>query len=292
MAECPKCGLEYKTESRMKNHIPKCHGNCSYCNKPLGRLKTFCSKHCFNSYMKYNIEYATKMTMAANKKTRELGKKGQHWTQQKNDKTIEHHKKWHSAGQDKIKYLIKNKQFWSQLDKEKVKKAMKKIHTEENHKKLSQSLTGRKFSQEHKDALSKVRIQKGLAKGKNNPMYGKHPVTTKGFKAGMRVDLGHFVRSSWEANFARILKYNNIKYEFESERFEIIDENQNELTYTPDFKVGDKYYEIKGFWYDDARHKFILFCQQYPEIQIEIIDSVKYQELKIQYKSKIKEWEK
>ena len=45
--------------------------------------------------------------------------------------------------------------------------------------------------------------------GENNPMFGK-PCPHR--KRGFRKDLGHFVRSSWEADFARILKLHNLDY--------------------------------------------------------------------------------
>ena len=62
-----------------------------------------------------------------------------------------------------------------------------------------------------------TQIKNGKSKGKNNPMYGK---VTK-IKSGFRKDLGHSVRSSWEANFSRILKYMKINYEYEKYTFKL-----------------------------------------------------------------------
>jgi len=67
------------------------------------------------------------------------------------------------------------------------------------------------------------------------------------FKGGYRNDLGHFVRSSWEADFARILKYFKIDYEYEKYRFKLIGTNST-YSYCPDFYISetDCFYEIKG----------------------------------------------
>lgn len=96
--------------------------------------------------------------------------------------------------------------------------------------------------------LTQIKNEKN--KGPNNPMYGKTPK----WKAGFRKDLGHFVRSSWEANFCRILKHLGIQYEYETKTFPL----QNGETYTPDFYLPNKnrYYEIKGYNYNDKYARF------------------------------------
>lgn len=247
--------------------------------------------NCYHEYIDQNPDYRKTLTKAANEKSRKLGSLGLHWCQQDTEKARLQHQRWREKGNEKVRELVEQNEFWSQKDKAKLNKAMEKIHTPSAHQKLSNSLKGRKLTDEHRLKISKVRIEKGLSKGKNNPMYGKSPKNTKGFKSGFRKDIGHYVRSSWEANFARILQYLNKNYKFEPDVFELIDKDKNELTYRPDFKVGDKYYEVKGFWYDDAKEKFELFKQQYPEIEIEVINNEKYKKLKNAYKDKIKEWE-
>jgi len=47
-------------------------------------------------------------------------------------------------------------------------------HTKEAKDKISKANKGKRFSEEHKKNISKTRKQLGLAKGKNNPMYGKY----------------------------------------------------------------------------------------------------------------------
>ena len=39
------------------------------------------------------------------------------------------------------------------------------------------------------------------------------------YKSGIRADLGFYVRSSWEANFARLLLYLGILFKYEPKRF-------------------------------------------------------------------------
>ncbi|MNV86306.1 hypothetical protein D3C71_1803300 [compost metagenome] len=51
------------------------------------------------------------------------------------------------------------------------------------------------------------------------------------------------------------------------------------------------YSEVKGFWYEDARQKFDLFREQYPDIKIDVVDTKVYNVLEKQFKPLIKEWE-
>lgn len=93
-------------------------------------------------------------------------------------------------------------------------------------------------------------------KGSRNPMFGrkryfseatieKFKIKTHGHgKAGFRDDIGHFVRSSWEADFARLWKYLKVPYEYEKHRFDLDEFGK----YKPDFYLPelDRYYEVKG----------------------------------------------
>ncbi len=56
--------------------------------------------------------------------------------------------------------------------------------------------------------------------GKNNPMYGRPPKRTKTYtRAAYREDLGHYVRSSWEADMARVFRYLGWEYQYEPRTF-------------------------------------------------------------------------
>ena len=114
----------------------------------------------------------------------------------------------------------------------------------------------------------KTQIKNGKSRGKNNPMYGKAPPPRK---RGFRKDLNHFVRSSWEANFARILIHLSIPYEYEKHTFSL----KAGDSYTPDFFLPSKktFYEIKGFDYND---KHLRFVQEYSHLRLKLVDEKLY----------------
>ena len=103
---------------------------------------------------------------------------------------------------------------------------------------------------------------------------------------GIREDIGHYVRSRWEANFARTLLTEGKEYEYEPKTFEF----PCGTTYTPDFKVDDMYYEVKGWWTAKARKKVELFREHYPDIELKIVGPDEYNELEAKY-SELENWE-
>jgi predicted nucleic acid-binding Zn ribbon protein len=149
---------------------------------------------------------------------------------------------------------------------------------------------------EQREHLSKVRKERGLAKGRNNPNYGKgcHHPTARGC-AGVRLDLGYFVRSRAEANYARILVYEKIEYQYEPKCFPIVREDGREQTYTPDFYLVDKeeFIEVKGYENPDSMDKFECFRRQYPDVQIRMLktSSAEWKALKRKF-DKVISWEK
>lgn len=113
---------------------------------------------------------------------------------------------------------------------------------------------------------------------------------TKGI-GGVREDIGHYVRSSWEANFCRYLKFQDINYTYEPDNF-YLHLSDKTIIYTPDFKIAEgKYYEVKGWW--DERSKLIreLMKNQHPAIEITYIDVGVYREIEKNFKDKIYGWE-
>lgn len=122
--------------------------------------------------------------------------------------------------------------------------------------------------------------------GDKNPMH-THPNSYKSKfgKCGYRQDIGIFVRSRWEANVYRIYKYLGYKIEYEPKSFKLSDGR----TYRPDFYIKELnlWIEVKGCWLKDAKSRFDLFQLDYPEINIQVIDPLKYKELLQTYSSKI-----
>ena len=195
------------------------------------------------------------------------------------------------------------------LSREKIKQARIKFYqnggkpwnhgiTKENNqilrqtgRKISRALVGITFEEKygHKKARElKLKISQ-RSKGCNNPMFGKRAPHRKG---GFRPDLGHYVRSSWEADFARILKLKNINYQYEPQTFKIQRSNGNILHYTPDFYVPSQntFYEIKGWFHDLDKEKIQLFQEQYPQYSFDLINTTKFAEFALQYKNLIN-WE-
>lgn len=110
----------------------------------------------------------------------------------------------------------------------------------------------------------------------------------KFYKSGFREDLGHYVRSSWEANFARILKFNKISYKYEKKRFDL-----GYAIYVPDFYLpkSNEYYEIKGYLRKGSKEKLEFFHKLYPDIKLTLINKKSYKKLEQKYQNIIPKWE-
>jgi len=124
-------------------------------------------------------------------------------------------------------------------------------------------------------------------------------------KNGMRKDLKMSFRSSWEANYARVLKFNDKKIEYENDRFTLYEEDGSMANvYTPDFKIDDKVFvEVKGHadsadeWGCSCKRclrdkgKMKMMAEQYPEIEIILIGRKEYKELCQKYNVFVDNWE-
>jgi DNA polymerase III alpha subunit/intein/homing endonuclease len=157
--------------------------------------------------------------------------------------------------------------------------------------KISRALTGvtmnQRYGKEKADMIRKALSEK--SRGRNNAMFGK---PTPHRKRGFRPDLGHFVRSSWEADFARILKLHNVQYQYEPKTFPLIQDDGEMLHYTPDFYTphDNTFYEIKGWLHDLDQRKMDLFQRQYPQYCFVLINTTRFAEFAIKYK-KLIAWE-
>lgn len=117
--------------------------------------------------------------------------------------------------------------------------------------------------------------QKENVFGVNHHAFGKLPPIGSGTaRGGYRKDLGHYVRSSWEANVARWLIFNKYTYEYEPETFLF-----DGFSYTPDFYVPslNQYIEVKGHWRDGSRKKVDAFIAL--GYKLWIIDEKEYAKL-------------
>lgn len=100
-----------------------------------------------------------------------------------------------------------------------------------------------------------------------------------------RADLGHHVRSRWEANVARWLLWKGQEYCYEPTIFQVAGEG-----YCPDFWVYEWgiWLEVKGLWLGRARRKVRSFVFEYTTERLAVVDQDLYRELGREYKAAYK----
>jgi hypothetical protein len=102
-------------------------------------------------------------------------------------------------------------------------------------------------------------------------------------KGGFREDIQMYVRSRWEANFARILIYCKRNFEYETQRFPL----RFGLYYRPDFIIEYKIYEVKGYLDKLNRIKLKLFRKLYPQYKLVLVNEKFYKKLCSRFSHKI-----
>ena len=173
----------------------------------------------------------------------------------------------------------------------------KDLTKDDDDRLLSVSEKIREWNKEHMTPDMRQKISQSLKRRYANGMKIPH---SKGSK---RKDLNRYFRSTWEANYARILNYNNVEWEYETKHFSLLDDGEIVAVYTPDFWI-DKWIEIKGHadaadtWTcncsrcDRDKLKMMLFAEQYPDEKIEMIGKKEYRELCSKYGAVVPNWEK
>lgn len=174
-------------------------------------------------------------------------------------------------------------------------------HTEETKRKMSASAMGNqraigskstlglrfKYTLEQRQDRS-IRMR-GNKNGINNLIQGPSPYSGRGRK-GYRLigGVNIWFRSRWEANFARVLDYLGIHFQYEPKTFTI-----GNHTYTPDFYIPSKklYIEIKGYIDKWSRKRDKLLRKNYPNISLIILDPSIYQSVTKRFRYKIPLWE-
>lgn len=92
--------------------------------------------------------------------------------------------------------------------------------------------------------------------------------------AGNRDDLdGQYFRSSWEANYARFLNFNGIKWEYEKKTFWFEKIRRGVRSYTPDFFLLNEkvYHEVKGWMDKKSATKLKRMRIYYPDETVVVI---------------------
>ncbi len=115
------------------------------------------------------------------------------------------------------------------------------------------------------------------------------PKASRG-KAGIRKDISEtiYFHSRWEANYARVLNYLNVRWEYEPKTFDL--ETQN---YTPDFYLPDsnEYVEVKNFLWKYSKVRDEKFRKLYPKIKLQLLLKEDYLKLQNKYAKFIVNWE-
>lgn len=202
--------------------------------------------------------------------------------------------------------------------KEKQSENRKEYYKTHEHPK---GMLGKNHSQEFRDDMS-VRVKKGWSKmtkkklqnrtekrnqtcleryGTGNPSMKLASNPYSRTKSGKREDLGSlFVRSSWEANYARYLNFlitqkQIISWEYESKTFVFEGIKRGTLSYTPDFRVlnndaSHEWHEVKGWMDATSKTRLKRFAKFFPNEKLVLIDAKAYKEIS-QYARLIPNWE-
>lgn len=177
-----------------------------------------------------------------------------------------------------------------------------KTHSEEVRKRMSENMKRRwknpndpfhKVDREKQSANQSKRMVERL-KENNRNIYSNA-------RGGKREDLGFYVRSGWEANYARYLNFLKEKssirdWEYEPDTFWFENIKRGTRSYTPDFKVWlddtrYEYHEVKGYMDQKSKTKLKRMAKYYPDEKIIIIGNEEYKEIKNKLSRLINGWE-
>jgi hypothetical protein len=176
-----------------------------------------------------------------------------------------------------LKYLwesgyMQQKIYEASMKKHNVSHYMK---TNEQRSRASKQRKGKKASKETLKKMSEV--------SKNNN------VRFSRCRGGFRSDLNLYFRSSWEANFARLLNHLHISWGYENKTYSLED---GCYSYTPDFILKNGVHiELKGWFTEKSKKKINLFRKEYPNVKLIIIDRKTYKKIYSKYKDLIENWE-
>lgn len=130
--------------------------------------------------------------------------------------------------------------------------------------------------------------------------YSRNENTYSRTRGGTREDLGFYVRSAWEANYARYLKWleaQNLiaQWRYEPRTFEFPVKRGTRI-YTPDFEVTStdnivEWHEVKGWMDAKSRVRLKRFAKYYPEETLVLIDEPVYRDLARNISPMIEDWE-
>lgn len=152
-------------------------------------------------------------------------------------------------------------------------------------------------SKAHRQVLSDRMFRLNKTRSKEN-RYSKT-------KRGYRHDIGNgkiYLRSSWEANYARYLDLkisqgHLYKWEFEPDTFWFEKIKRGVRSYCPDFKIWltkdsmPFYVEVKGYMDARSKTKIKRMAKYYPDVILNVVEAKTYKNIKNKYSALIKNWE-
>ena len=120
-------------------------------------------------------------------------------------------------------------------------------------------------------------------------------------QGGTREDLGFYVRSKSEANYARYLKWLEAhgqirNWAYEPATFEFGGIKRGTRYYTPDFRITNsdgwiEYHEVKGWMDPKSATQLKRMAKYFPEVKIVVIDKDTYYHLRRELKNLVPYWE-
>lgn len=109
-------------------------------------------------------------------------------------------------------------------------------------------------------------------------------------KGGFRRDLGHHVRSSWEANICRLLRWFGVSYGYETKVFSLVSGDVGTF-YRPDLITRAETIEVKGWWNKRSLMMKKLMQEQHPDVEITYVDVKAYSDIQESFGRDIENWE-
>lgn len=132
---------------------------------------------------------------------------------------------------------------------------------------------------EYRQALSDRAVRRTVARVERRAPPTGHNRTAS--TAGTREDLGIYVRSSWEANYARYLQWLQSMgkiagWDYEPKTFVFEKISRGTRTYTPDFRVDNldgthEWHEVKGWMDQKSRTRLDRMRRYFPEEKVVVI---------------------
>ena len=103
----------------------------------------------------------------------------------------------------------------------------------------------------------------------------------KKYDSGTAPDIGIFMRSRWEKNYSRFLKWQKIRFEYEPAEFFFEKIKRGTRSYKPDFWLPDKkeWHEVKGYMDPRSTTKLKRMAKYYPEEKIVIVGKEFFQDI-------------